>query len=81
MKKWIIAGLFYLVFLGSIVSLGLWATDDMDEFGFCLDVVYNGITDDSEVITYCQKKLDDFRAEREIEEKERNDKFLKEFEN
>lgn len=65
----------FLVLGGIYLQTRVW-DNAHEKFGFCLDVIYNGVTDDSATIADCQKILADFHAERDKEDVERNQKFL-----
>ncbi len=72
--------IFLFLFLGGIYLQTRSWDQGHEKFGFCLDVIYQGVTSDSETIADCRKLLDDFRAERDKEDAERNQKFLDQIE-
>lgn len=73
----------FVLWLGIVAAiLGtifLWSRNMMnesDKFGFCLDVIYNQITTDSQTVTDCQKIVKNQREEWDKRDIKRNQKFL-----
>jgi len=72
--------LFTTAFIG-VMSYYTWDTmDKYEEFWFCLDVLYDDITDDPKVMEYCQKIMNKKEAEWAEKDRKRNEEFLKKFE-
>ncbi len=67
---------FVIIAAGSAIFLMKTFEYDYEKHSFCLDVIYNQVTNDPETISECQEILEEFRVKIEKRDEERNQKFL-----
>ena len=80
--KGLFVGFMFLVLLAVLIGgygFGYWMEMKSDEYRVCLDVYHKQITDDPKIVSHCKKMVEDQNKEWAQEEKERTERFLKEF--